>query len=304
MTPRGQDEESEIQVPLCAPGTQFSKQSEITDRRQCNAEVETKRLLEYIQYDPEIITQDVAVLRRFRYRMAQDAKARAAAIIGHDHFRWFIQGSRLSTCLLVNGREDLSSSTDMSPTSLVVSELADRLDEMGSRRSPVFTLKYLCASHPPSPYASHSGQSSPCCGMLASLLGQLLQQLSERGVSADLSFLRKNKWRKIKELDAETLCSTFKKITRQAPPGTAILCMVDEISLYETQRLQHETNLVIEKLVQLARPRKDDEHRVFKLLLTCRTRALGVSKLFTGCVIDLPEETEADDEADWVISTM
>ncbi|KAI9903641.1 hypothetical protein N3K66_000170 [Trichothecium roseum] len=276
----------------------------ITDHHQYDAEAGTKRLLEYTKYDPGTITHDVAMLRRLGYRADQDAKARAAVMIGHDHFRWFIQESQLSTCLLVNGREDLSMSTDISPTSLVVSELAGKLDETGSRRNPVFTLKYFCASHPPSAYTNHPSQSSPCSGMLASLLGQLLQQLAERGVSADLSFLSKNKWRKIEELDVETLCSTFKKVARQTPPGTAILCMIDEISLYETKRLQHGTSHVMEKLVQLARPRKDDEHRVFKLLLTCQTRALGVSRLFTGCVIDLPEETEPDDKAEWVISTM
>lgn len=86
------------------------------------------------------------------------------------------------------------------------------------------------------------------------------------------------------------------------PPGSVLLTLIDEITLYETQRLQYETSLVMEKLVQLAA--EEGNLQVFKLLVTCHDRALGISRFFLGHTVDLQEEIEVDDSAEWVISTL
>lgn len=119
----------------------------------------------------------------------------------------------------------------------------------------------------------------------------------------DLSFLTDSKWRKIERLELEVLCTIFRKLARHAPSESAILCVIDEISLYETQMLQPRTNLVMEKLVRLA-TKQGDEQQAVKLLVTCQDRALGVSRYVSGHTIDLQEDIEAVDSAGWAMSAM
>jgi hypothetical protein len=136
------------------------------------------------------------------------------------------------------------------------------------------------------------------------LIGQLIEQLGDRDIIVDLSFMSSKTWRRVEELEPKTLCRIFRKFIGQIPPGSAILCMIDEVSLYETLMLEHQTSYVMEKLVQLVRQEQDDAQQVFKLLVTCQDRALGISRLFSGCTLELPEEIEMDDTADWAISAM
>ncbi|KAF4465220.1 hypothetical protein FALBO_7938 [Fusarium albosuccineum] len=253
-----------------------------------DAETTRKQLLECLQYDPEAPSRDISTFLRLGYQLSENEKARAAAMIRNDQFRHFMGETQRSTCLLVNGREDLAVSNGISPLSLVVAELANKSKEMGSGLGPVFVVGYFCPAHQPSPLPSSLTYQNSAVGMMTSLIGQLLNQVTDRGIDVDLSFLTKKKWRKIEESDPEVLCSVFKKLTRQIPPGSAILCMVDEISLYETQMLEYQTNLVMEKLVRLANHQQEDGHQIFKLLVTCQDRALGVSRFFSGRVLDLP----------------
>jgi hypothetical protein len=186
----------------------------------------------------------------------------------------------------------------------VVAELAQKSKEKGSDLGPVFVISYFCAAHQPSLTTNTPASLNLAAGMMASLIGQLIKQLGDRSIIIDLSFMTSKNWRKVEELDLKTLCRLFRKLIRQTPPGSAILCMIDEISLYETQALEHQTSYVLEKLVQLVRQEQDDAQQVFKLLITCQDRVLGTSQLFSRCTLDLLEEIEMDETADWAISSM
>jgi hypothetical protein len=135
--------------------------------------------------------------------------------------------------------------------------------------------------------------------MLSDLIGQLVCQMLDKRIAIDLSFLSHSKWRKLDDLDVRTLCSVFKRIVEQVPQGGVVLCVIDEISVYERQPLVYETDIVMSKLVELV---QRGGGPVFKLLVTCFDRALEVDRLFSGCTLDLGEDIEVDDSADWTIS--
>ncbi|KAF4992488.1 hypothetical protein FDECE_13704 [Fusarium decemcellulare] len=303
LAPSDQGDEPEAQTSSRNAPSPFIQQDRSMATSKADAESARKRLLECLQYDPEAPSRDISTFLRLGYQLSESGKARAAAMIRNDQFGLFIGETQRSTCLLVNGREDLSVSDGVSPLGLVVAELANKSKERGSTLGPVFVVNYFCAAHQPSPLPGSLANQNSAASMMTSLIGQLLNQFTDRGIDVDLSFLTKKKWHKIEESDPEVLCSIFKKLTRQIPPGSAILCMVDEISLYETQMLEYQTNLVMEKLVRLANHQQKDGHQIFKLLVTCQDRALGVSRYFSGRVLDLPEEIEADDTAEWALST-
>ncbi|KAH7233070.1 hypothetical protein BKA59DRAFT_446565 [Fusarium tricinctum] len=263
-----------------------------------------KQLLKCLRYDPEASLQDMSSFIRLGYHLSNREKSRAAAMITSDQFISFVQETRLSTCLLVNGRQDLATSNSQSPLSLVVAELVNKSQEKGSDLGPVFVISYFCAARQPWSSTNASASQNSAAGMIASLIGQLIEQLGDRDIIVDLSFMSSKTWRRVEELEPKTLCRIFRKLIGQIPPGSAILCMIDEVSLYETQMLEHQTSYVMEKLVQLVRQEQDDAQQVFKLLVTCQDRALGISRLFSGCTLELPEEIEMDDTADWAISAM
>ncbi|KAG5661788.1 hypothetical protein KAF25_004027 [Fusarium avenaceum] len=263
-----------------------------------------KQLLECLRYDKEALAQDISSFIRLGYQLSNHEKSRAAAMITSDQFKSFMQETRHSTCLLVNGRQDLATSNSLSPLSLVVAELANKSQEQGSDLGPVFVISYFCAARQSLPSNNASASQNTAAGMVASLVGQLIEQLGDRNIIVDLSFMTSKTWRKVEELDAKMLCRVFRKLIGQTPPGSAILCMIDEISLYETQTLDYQTSFVMEKLVQLVHREQVNAQQVFKLSVTCQDRALGISRLFPGCTLDLPEEIEMDDAADWAISAM
>lgn len=225
-------------------------------------------------------------------------------MIRHEQFRNFIEKVNSPDCLLVNGHDDLSAADGISPLTAVTTELARVSTERGIEAGPVLVLSYFCAAHQSSPIIDPTAweHSSPI-SMMASLTGQLVQQLSDRGMAPDISDLSETKWRKVESLNLESICRVFRKLTKSIPRGYIVMCIVDEISLYEIQLMQSETNLMMERLTQLA-TRQGDGQPVFKLLVTCQSQALGVSEYFAGHTLDLQEDIEEDDLAEWTISEL
>ncbi|RBR24288.1 uncharacterized protein FIESC28_02778 [Fusarium coffeatum] len=257
---------------------------------------ESNRLLQCLYYHEEFLTEDIDSILSSSYMLNEKAKSRVASMLRNDKFQAFMTETRNSTSLLINGRGDLSTADGVSPFSLVVAEMAREPDTRLTAGAPIFVLKYFCSEHNPSRVRNR--WSSPT-GMLSDLIGQLVCQMLDKGIDIDLSFLSHSKWRKLDGLDVRTICSVFKRIVEQVPQGGVVLCVIDEISVYERQSLVYETDIVISKLVQLV---QRDGEPVFKLLATCYDRALEVNRLFSGCTLDLEEDIEVDDSADWTIS--
>lgn len=267
---------------------------------QEEAKAARTKLLELIRFDPDEPLRDIFTSLQLGYQSEEKSKARTAAMIHDETFQRFMEEVQTSTCLLVNGRDDISAAEGISPLRIVAAELARmaRTDAV-----PVFVVSYFCAEHQISPVVDPEAVwHSSAVSMIASLVGQLLSQLAERDVPTDLS-LSKSKWRKVQDLDPEALCKIFRRLVGQTPPGSVVLCVIDEISLYETQSLSLNTSLVVEKLVRLASKQKQGQ-AAFKLLMTCQDRALEIGEYFVGHTVDLEEEVEGDDSADWMVSTL
>lgn len=256
-----------------------------------------QQLLRCLHYNPEALTRDISSILSFNYQVSENAKARVAAMLRHDRFQTFMRETQASTRLLVNGRGDLSAKEGVSPFSVVMAELA-RISNTGLTESaPVFILKYFCSEHQP----SHPNDLlASAVGIMASILGQLICQMTEKGISVDLSFISDSKWRKLELLELHTLCTVFKRVIDQVPRDGVVLCIIDEMSVYETSRLGEETEMAVKKLVRLAH---QGRYPVCKLLVTCYDHALDVGRYFSGYTLDLNEDIETDEVADWVIAS-
>lgn len=136
---------------------------------------------------------------------------------------------------------------------------------------------------------------------MASLTGQLVSHMLSRSVEVDLSFLERGKWAVLEKQNLTVLCTVFFELLKQLPSKTVLLCILDEVVLYETGVPKSDTDTVVRRLVRLA---EGCDEIAFKLLVTCRGRALGIGHYFTGHTLDLDEEVEEDDSSTWQIASM
>ncbi|WDK23004.1 hypothetical protein CGRA01v4_14295 [Colletotrichum graminicola] len=276
------------------------------ERKMANdkAESEANRsdLYQILGYDENSVQQDIASCLRHGYRLEEKRKSKAASLFQHRDFRAFMGQSKASTCLLVNGRDDLAASDGISPLSLAMAELMRISQATGPEMGQSFVIAFFCGEHRPrySPDPNVAWHSS-VIGLIASLIGQLLQQMTDKGARIDLSFLTDSKWRKLTRLEPKMLCVLFKKLVKQMPPGTVVLCIVDEAAIYETGGLQPHLISIMDKLLQLVRSFADGP-AIFRLLVTCQDRAVAVSQYFGDHILDLPETVDENDSAQYVLS--
>lgn len=229
--------------------------------------------------------------------LADGDKARAAALVDDPTFKAFITKTTSSSALLVNGNEDLSSAEGLSPLSLVAARLAQISEQ--NETIQALTLRYFCAEH--NPYGTEHQTSSPAENMMASLTGQLVSHMLSRSIEVNLSFSTADNWAVLGNLNLKVICTVFFELVRQLPPKTILLCILDEVAQYETGAHKHGTDTVIRRLVRLA---EASNEIIFKLLVTCRGRALGIDQYFTGNTLDLDEEVEVEDSSTWRIASM
>lgn len=229
--------------------------------------------------------------------MDDNALARVAALISNPSFKAFMVKNKASSCLLVNGNEDLASIEGLSPLSLVAAKLVQISEQTESSRS--MTLRYFCAEH--GPYSGERTTSSPAASMMVSLTCQLVTNMLSRSLEPDLSFLDPKKWTALKTKDLKVVCTVFYELVKQLPPKTALLCVLDEVALYETGPSKRDVDIVIRRLVRLV---EGCGGITFKMLVTCRGRAMGIGTHFAGHVLEMDEDVEAEDSSAWQVAAM
>ncbi|KAF7549934.1 hypothetical protein G7Z17_g6068 [Cylindrodendrum hubeiense] len=253
-----------------------------------------RKLIKLIRFDPDQVAKDIETCLRLGDAFDENSKAKAAKLIQNLIFKAYMTTDSFSAPLLVNGNEDMSCAEGLSPYSLV----AARLAQVSEQAESTFAITYFCSEHKP------YGNDSPVpilVGMIASLVGQLITQMSDKGTPVDLSFLDESNWNSLKRLKLKALCTVFEELTNQIPRDSVLFCILDEVSLYETGFLRQDTDAVIRRLTRLTRKRDDI---VFKLLVTCRGRASDIVQYFTGHVLDMDESVEADDSSTWQIANL
>ncbi|KAL2286016.1 hypothetical protein FJTKL_07263 [Diaporthe vaccinii] len=268
----------------------------VKEKRERDLE-RAKRLLDVLRYNPDVVLTDTETCLGLETALAEGDKARAAALVDNPTFKEFMTETASSSALLVNGNQDLSSAEGISPLSLVAARLAQISEQNETSQS--LTLRHFCAEH--SLYGTEHQTSSPAEAMVASLTGQLVSHMLSRSVEMDLSFLAPENWAALGNLNLKVMCTIFFELVKQLPSKTILLCILDEVALYEMGVHKHSTDTVVRRLVRLV---EASDEIVFKLLVTCRGRALGIGQYFTGHKLDLDEEVEVEDSSTWRIASM
>ena len=172
----------------------------------------------------------------------------------------------------------------------------EELIRISERMESAFVIKYFCSLQKenidPSP-------ASSSIGLIASLVGQLLSQMLNRDLDIDISFLEKSDWKSIESHELFGLYMVFRELVKQLPPKTLLVCVLDEVNLYETRALGEDTDVVMRRLTRLV---AKSTEIVIKLLVTCRGRALDFQQYFQkDDILDLDEDIDLDDLATWKI---
>ncbi|KPM38557.1 hypothetical protein AK830_g7978 [Neonectria ditissima] len=182
------------------------------------------RLLRLLNHDQDTLFRGVS--RISDEVLNKNTKARAAAMISDDTFQSFMEETQHSTYLLVNGNGGSGASKGIGPLGVIVARLARKAREK-AEPGPVFTITHFCNS--PFMYSNcRPGLVSGVTTMMAGLIAQLLLQLKDRGIVADLSFLNNSRWQRVEQAELEILLTVFRKLVKQTPPDSLLLCMIDD----------------------------------------------------------------------------
>ncbi len=212
-----------------------------------------------------------------------------------DKLRIWLAEDAFSSPLLVNGRCDLEAAEGHSPLSFVDAYLIKAFEQSGQ----AFVIKYFCSLDRE---VDTPSRTPPTARIMASLVGELLTQMLAKEIDIDVLFLTKTDLKSVDNLDLDILCNIFRELTLQLPPKTVLLCVLDEIVLYETAELGSDTDKIMRRLTRLV---AKDTDIVFKLFVTCRGRSLDFQKYFRDSeILDLPADIELDDFALWKVKNI
>ncbi|KXH49276.1 hypothetical protein CNYM01_06992 [Colletotrichum nymphaeae SA-01] len=133
--------------------------------------------------------------------------------------------------------------------------------------------------------------------MMASLVFQLLDLMMAKNIECDLSFINSEfNWDDIGKWELQVLSEIFTRLVLQAPEGSQIICVIDEICSYEDwDSTEDDANKAVNALVAIANSAELlTGPRYFKLLLTCEDEAPGIEKKFKSKdqIMKVPQEVE------------
>ncbi|KAH9882004.1 hypothetical protein J1614_001175 [Plenodomus biglobosus] len=193
-----------------------------------------------------------------------------------------------SSVILVNGGMSGSHSL-RTPISFVSAKLADALHQ--SRKSGLestfISLHFFCGEHEDWRENVDNGPAA----VWNSLLAQLLLQYDQ----FDLASVKRLS--KIDNDDVRALGIAFGNLLKQLPPGCVVFCIVDSVSLYDDEERGDDAELLVKKLVTLARKSAPEERCIFKLLLSSHTELQleSVRSLRHKEILQVPEILESGD---------
>jgi hypothetical protein len=206
-------------------------------------------------YDPNLITQDLKECRDFVGVASESDKALAFQAVCDPQLREWLIESTNSRGLLINGNK--SDPTDViSPLSYFIAELSRTYTS--AKRAIVLT--YFCSLH-----TRAWDPRANAAGMMSRLVGQLLLHVD---LLFDLSFITKRACRRIESDDFEALCITFLQLIEQLPSDQVVVCLIDNLSIYDNGKRRKDTLKAFSTLKNLSEDQNDQGGPVFKLLVT------------------------------------
>ncbi|KAJ5153116.1 uncharacterized protein N7482_009594 [Penicillium canariense] len=212
------------------------------------------QFLEALQVPYMLSTQDLEYVIRQGPNFNAKAQIQAQHLTNYPEFqRWL--ASRRSDLLLVDGNADPADPNRISPLSVVCATLALSLHKSNSKP---LVLHFFCGQHS----AATDHLNGPT-GLMRSVITQLLYS----GRQFNIDFIDSRTYRESLEAHSlRYLCDTFCKLIEQLPLDTNVFCILDGISLYETEFWLDGIVCVFQALNGVA---TDEQLRpVFKVLLT------------------------------------
>ncbi|KAJ5537846.1 hypothetical protein N7494_007325 [Penicillium frequentans] len=138
---------------------------------------------------------------------------------------WINKTERKNASLLVQGHFDSEDSTS------VLTHLCAKIAYESAPNPKVLILTHFCSLHTAS--RAEIGRRAGATGLIASFIGQLLSYDSYR-VQFGLSQIKKQALSRIEEFSLKKMCWLFEMLIAQIKKGITIICIIDNISSYET----------------------------------------------------------------------
>lgn len=181
---------------------------------------------------------------------------RASWVLKAPETSSFLDSSPGSRLLLIHGNDD--GTQFISPLSYVVAKVADLM----SVSDAVLCATYFCSRHPDNWREPRANAQ----GMLASLTGQILEQLENRKrsrkVKLDFSSFTADDEKDLEEDDLATTWRVFDTVVKQLPKGSVVFVFIDGLSAYENSARKTETCGVMKKLCRVVRKSKTVDIRL------------------------------------------
>lgn len=226
----------------------------LSDSQPC---VPNRWLQELLAIDLHTLIHDLEYMGRQGPHTNSLSQAQSRQLLSNPKFHHWI-GSNKSNVLLIDGNSESFIRSKCSPMSSLCAALIAGLVQQ-ERAQIVY---FFCGTH--NTFGDSLGGPA---GLVRSLIAQLLA-LREFNVD----FIRFGPWNEqIQRNDLAVLCAVFRELVTQLP-DTILFCIIDEVSLFETDQWRSQMLEVMRSLTLLA----GDEipGAVFKLLVT----GPGVSK--------------------------
>lgn len=225
-----------------------------SDSKPC---VPNKRLQELLAIDIHTITRDLEFMGRQSPHVSSLSQVQSRQLFSNPRFHHWI-GSIKSDVLLIDGHSEPFVTSRCSPMSSLCAALISGL-ALQKRAQMVY---FFCGTHNTS-----SDPIGGPAGLIRCLITQLLT-LRE----FDIDFVRFGLGNEqLQQENLAALCGVFKGLVTQLP-GTILFCIIDNVSLFETEPWRSQMQDVLRSLTLLAEDKLLGA--VFKLLVT----SPGVSK--------------------------
>ncbi|KAJ5836216.1 hypothetical protein N7447_002242 [Penicillium robsamsonii] len=203
---------------------------------------------------------------------------------------WIDKTEGKNASLLVQGHFDSEDATS------ALTQLCARIAYESAPNPKVLVLTHFCSLHTAS--RAEIGSRAGPTGLIASFIGQLLSYDSHR-VQFDLSEITKHTLSQIEEFSVKKLWRFFRMLIAQVKKGITIICIIDNISSYETDEAVCDLEFLVcclQKWVKKANQTSSKPR--MKLLITDTNQTTRVYRYFQqDDILDLEGGGESGD--DW-----
>jgi hypothetical protein len=217
-------------------------------------QITIESLLSALDFDPDFLQEDMQYCLALGFAETPKFQDRAAWLLKAPDTAKFLDSETRLKLLLVHGNHD--GTQFISPLSYACAKIADLM----SVSEAVICLTYFCGRHTDEwrePQANAQG-------LLAQLIGQLLDQIGKRKgkkAKADLSSLTIEDQNGLENDDLSATWRVFEAVVKQLPKGTVVFCFIDSLSAYENSARRQKTSVLMKRMCRLMRKTKNVDVR-------------------------------------------